>query len=433
MTGSEIYSSYKLPLPDQVPCPGCSYIIPVVAHAQTVFLGCQQCGRKISYSKDSAKAVSQPLAKKLKSVIPLGTKGKLKEILWQVIAFAQYREHQRIYTWKEYTLFNPIHGYAILSEYDGHWNYIRPTDHYSRPKSTTKTIEVEGKSYSAYHQYKSQFIAGIGEFNWDITEVNLPAVTEFIAPPYALVKEINRDSLCWYLAEYIEPKIIASVFNIKESLPPRQGKGSIQVSAATSIHSILKKVSLAFLALMLLLQILFSLSARNAPVFSEYYDLTDTTAKAPFVTSSFTLGNSFSGAANLDFFIKADVSNNWFEAATTLINDDTGEEYYFEAGVEEYHGYDEGAWSEGSNNDDKILSNIPDGRYHLNITPNAGPSYGNALPVKNFSIKVIRDVPSWKNYFFITCMILLILVINWIRMTIFESGRWMNSEFYETE
>jgi hypothetical protein len=432
MSGSELYKNYKLSPPDQVTCPGCSQIISVIAHAQTRFLGCPGCTRKISYSKESVKTVSEPNPKKLKPSIPLGRKGRLKGILWQVISFAEFREHQTIYTWKEYTLFNPIHGYAILSEYEGHWNYIRPTNDYPRYQNKKRTLDVGGRTYSAFHKYKSRFVSGIGEFNWDITNTDWPNITEFIDPPYALIKEINKDAIWWYIAEYVKPKEIAFAFDIKEPLPPRQGKGSIQMPYSSIIEPVLLKASLAFLALIFLLQILFSVIARNEVVFSEHYDLADTTFKAPIITPSFTLGHSFFGVGNLDFEIQADVDNNWFEAATTLINEDTEEEYYFEEGVEYYHGYDGGNWSEGSNWDDKILASIPDGRYHLSITPYKGEAAGKALPVGFFNLKVIRDVPSWRNFFFIAAMILLILGINRMLVNLFETGRWINSEFNES-
>ena len=369
---------------------------------------------------------------KVKSLIPIGVKGELRGKQWQVIGYAHYREFQKVYTWKEYTLFNPIHGYAFLSEYDGHWSFVKTTNDYPRQPINRKTFECNDRAYSVFHSYKSKLITGAGEFDWDITTENYPLVTEFISPPYALIKETEKDQFWWYEAEHIRGKEIKKAFDIKEPMPQKQGVGSIEVSELMRLYPSFKQASIVFLVVLLILQAIFAITAKNDEVYYQSYNLADSTMKFPIITPSFTLESSPLGKANLDFWMSAPIDNDWFEADITLVNNDTDEEIYLEEGVEYYSGYEGGEhWAEGSNYNDMILSSISDGRYHMSITPILSSSAYYHSNLTTFSLRVLRDVPSWRNFWFLTLFICAIFSAYAFWISTKEGTRWINSEFNE--
>jgi len=54
-------------------------------------------------------------------------RGQIEGVTWEAIGF-QVRQivvDDVPYSWDEYLLFNPYYGFRYLSEYEGHWNYIR--------------------------------------------------------------------------------------------------------------------------------------------------------------------------------------------------------------------------------------------------------------------------------------------------------------------
>jgi hypothetical protein len=152
---------------------------------------------------------------------------------------------------------------------------------------------------------------------------------------------------------------------------------------------------------------------------------------AGIVSPPFILENTLSGKSNLQVELIAPVHNSWMEADITLVNDNTGEEFHFEQGVEYYSGVEDGeSWSEGQNYTDLTLSYIPEGKYHLNIFP-ATPDEG----VGYFQLTLTQDVSMLSNFFIILLLALIFPVALWISVSSYEAQRWMNSDFspYNTE
>ncbi|MDA0191627.1 MAG: DUF4178 domain-containing protein, partial [Proteobacteria bacterium] len=108
-------------------CPHCA--APLTIHSPAIAsLGCASCGSVIGVENEKL----QLLARAAQTVhpvpaIPLGSRGRLKDIDWEVIGFL--RRSTRVegvdYFWGEYLLFSPGEGFAWLVEDQGHWNFAR--------------------------------------------------------------------------------------------------------------------------------------------------------------------------------------------------------------------------------------------------------------------------------------------------------------------
>jgi hypothetical protein len=190
-------------------------------------------------------------------------------------------------------------------------------------------------------------------------------------------------------------------------------------------ESTLKWMTAAALVL-LGLQVWLSLAAREETVFRASYPLPDTSAIPPIVTEAFTVAGT--GTSNLEFDLRAPVQNEWVDLEATLVNDQTGEEYAFEVGVEYYSGYEGGeSWSEGSRSESRFISALPAGRYHLNLFPSKAPTSHNL----HFELEAKRDVSMFSNFYLTLLAVLLYPAYQWWRMGNFERLRWMNSDYGE--
>src|SRR5258707_2695346 len=109
-------------------CPKCGAAIMVRSFGQAETVVCGSC-HSILDAKDRNLAILQQFEIKtsdIRPLIPLGTRGKLRDTDYEVIGFE--RRSSKVdgitYYWHEYVLFNPYKGIRYLSEYNGHWNDI---------------------------------------------------------------------------------------------------------------------------------------------------------------------------------------------------------------------------------------------------------------------------------------------------------------------
>lgn len=426
MNGFEIDNRSSLPSPAVLQCKVCGKEIRCIAYSQSVRIVCSSCGNMFNTEVGMLKTLKKYPLSSIVPHISIGTKGTFKGRTYAVTGFMQRRETEP-YFWREYVLFSPLHGYAFLSEFNGHWNFIVPLGSVAPPKPEAydRTLNYDNKEFRLYHRYKSSLDQAAGEFAWEIADA--VEASEYISPPYILTYEKSGSELSWSLGEYMHPSDVGKAFALKTPVPERIGVGSNQPALGSVSLDSLKTLFIAAAVMLLAVQVIFSMVIqRNAVVLDQTYGLLD--SSQAIVTPAFRLEGGWKDVA---IELYSPVGNSWFEAGITLINDNTGEEFSFDNGVEYYSGYDGGeSWSEGSTSSEKILSSIPEGTYHMNIIPYKPPS---AVP-PSFSIKVTRDIPTWRNLLAAIVLIGIYPAIVWLRYRSFERRRWMNSNYspYET-
>ncbi|MER2999234.1 DUF4178 domain-containing protein [Pontibacter populi] len=430
MSGFDLTEKGKVPATALLNCAHCNNTVRLVTHAQAVNVGCLHCdsllarqGNRWSRVKDQKSQVRVP-------TIPLGTKSLFKEIRYAVTGFIVYQETTAPYQWREYVLFSPIHGYAFLSEYDGHWTYFRFVADISLTRNNTHSLTYQEKDYKLFHKYSSQVVYAAGEFPWRLLD-NRSHYTEFVAPPYMLTLEKSQDEICWMQGEYVTPEEIQEAFGVAEYMPERIGVGAAEPFATAFSYKKVMAAGGAAVGVLFLLQILFLIFIRpqvltdqsfSVPIAPEQYgEVTLTALPGP----TFTL-SSLTGSSNLELELYAPVDDEWFELGVTLINIKTNKAYDFEVGTEYYSGYEGGEyWTEGSQKNSVTLSAMQDGEYTLIVQP-----YRGALSkVDQFRLWVRRDVPLWSNLWILLLFIAAAPAVQWFRNQSFEKSRWMNSNY----
>src|SRR5581483_9345182 len=86
--------------------------------------------------------------------IPLQSTGTIRNTEYRVVGYME-KEDEESYGWREYTLFNPAYGYAFLSEYNGHWIFLKEmADAPVLLSNKTMAYNYDGKTFKLFNQYK---------------------------------------------------------------------------------------------------------------------------------------------------------------------------------------------------------------------------------------------------------------------------------------
>ena len=431
----------SFPTPETIDCPNCRADIKLYDPEGSEFCVCKSCKSFIRFTGMGSRGIVQKQIQPIKDnpVIPLGTEGFLKGYPFKVIAYIEKKEKETVYTWTEYLLYNYKKGYATLAVFNGHWNFI--VDKTWEPSlekaySNSVTATHQGAEYRLFNKYVPVTTALIGEFDWDIISDN-PKTNEYIAPPFLLSRESDSPGTKYaqyFWGEYTEPKEIAEAFGLDpNSLPAKEGIGANEASPHAVHFDTLAKYSVLAVMALLVVHIMIKYLKPERELLDDNYDIAfDPSGSGswggssyefkPFLTPSFEQKD---GSAPLEIEVRSYVSNNWLEATIILVNDQTNETWEVTKGTEYYHGYEGGeSWSEGSSDASIILSEIPEGKYHLNVYPASGDSGQTSL-----HIRVTSNVTLWRNILLVILVLSLYPVYCWYRMTRFEKRRWKNSDY----
>jgi hypothetical protein len=402
-------------------CRNCSKPNELRGRAMTLALTCRECGIYFctgEWEKDVVK-----FNFKATPHIPIGSKGRVENFLYEVVGFVVKEEQKYRYRWREYLLFNPYRGYAFLAESDGHWNFVWPIEGQPKGDNITKNFFYEGREFKLYQKYAATVIYAEGEFFFDVVGISENTVNrDYISPPYLLTVEESRDSVLWCKGEYFFQKDIAEIFSIPaQKLPEKEGIGYTQPFDMGVKTSVLVGCAVLFIAILIIFQVLIDSVSEEKVVYHGQYSQADMKDQKMFVTPSFQLSE---GKSSVEFYIEAPLSNDWFYGEFTLVNEDDGTEYNFSKEIEFYHGYEGGeSWSEGAKVGTAYISQIPGGKYHVNIYPEF------SMFNNSFSIIITRDVPTMANFWITALLIIAFPAFFLIRNHYREVRRWSDSDY----
>jgi hypothetical protein len=413
-------------------CTNCGASVTIRNPGQSMSVVCESCHAIIDVTDENYEILSRYYKQygEHSPRLALGTRGTLLGQKWEVIGFLVRTDVASAFSWEEYLLFNPYHGYRWLTENNGHWNIVRTIK--EKPNIVTGGAayfdngELAGKEYELFYMGEAFIAYVLGEFYWKVAVGNNVQMADYICPPQMLSMEKDNREIIWSLSEYIEAKAIEEAF--KPEKPMAQPIG-VAANQKNEWISVFKKIVLLwgiFLVVLTCMQVMHVASASNKTVLESYYPyLANKKGSDTITTPVFFLDRVKS---NLAVVFSADVDNCWFYVSGELVNNQTGETYPFERTVEYYHGYDSGEyWSEGSQSNQLMFSAIPGGEYYLNLdTESGGYPY---IRQCQFLVSVKRDVPTYANYFWCLLFISIIPAIVWWQKRSFEIARWSESDF----
>ncbi len=414
-------------------CPKCGAAIVLRSFGQAETVVCASC-HSILDAKDPNLAILQQFeaaTREVKPLIPLGMRGKLRGMDYEVIGF-QRRSTQVdgiTYYWHEYVLFNPYKGIRYLSEYNGHWNDISvckqlPVFKGGLLGTDRSTSNYLGEEYKHFQTTDAETDFVLGEFPWQVRVGEHAIVMDYVHPPRVLSREKVDNEVTWSIGEYMYGREIWDAFKQSGAPPEAMGVYENQPSPVSTNLTGMWVAFGAFAVFLLALMAGFDMRAKKEPVLHETYQYNRAVSKgeASFVTDVFELTGHTS---TVEVKTYTPVSNHWIYLNYALINRDTGQAWDFGREVSYYSGYDsDGSWTEGKQNDAVVIPSVPPGHYYLRIEPEADPS----LPTIPYTVDITHDVPVLGIYGIAFLSLLVPVVIISFRAYTFERSRWSESD-----
>ncbi len=410
----------------QFNCPSCGSPLQFYTKA-TLSVACGNCASVIDVSNPNYKILAKYDSQvRYTPRLSLGSTGKFRGTHYQIIGYMRRRVtvDGLPYEWSEYLLYSDKGSFRWLSEERGHWNFISPTTRkpatiagLSKPK-----VSFLGRSYVHFQNSTAVTMYVIGEFYWRVQAHETVAISDFIAPPLMLSREQTANEINWSISEYVQPAEIAAAFKPEQPLPEPDGIAPNQPSPHLHSQRRYGAAFVGFLLALLVLQIGFVVSAQRETVYHDSLNF-ESYAGRSVTTPVFAIKSDH--ATNLAVRNQTSLDNNWLYLDMALVNADTGQRYVFGRELGYYHGWDDGAWSEGSTGDEVVLSSVPAGRYFMQVDADLDAN----SPVVSDSLILVRDVPNWSNFWLTLLGLGIVPLIAWWRGTRFESQRWEDSDY----
>lgn len=475
-----------------VQCPHCAGAL-TLRDINTVRIGCPSCGSVLEVAENQALAiVSRALAAakegRYRPSIPLGTKGKFPgaagkagEERFEVIGYLVQEttiDHVQ-YHWFDYLLASceekKQDTYRWLVHSNGHWSLVDTLSQHPSLQKNGSEARHEGASYRHYATYQATVGQVCGEFTWRVAIGDQCEVTDFIAPPLMLSREIywaegkqpasaaaqalgvERQSpvakeVTWSQGIYLTPEEVATAFKFKHRLPLPRLVAANQPNPWQDSHRRTCRWFWLFSLIALLGHGVLYFNAGQTflrqhweftlpPAIPSYQPGSDHAAYGGNAAQAF-LANSAAAATpttqtsqsftltrksnQLQVLNHTNLENNWAGLELTLVDSKTGLAYPTEREISYYHGVDEGeSWSEGGRVDEVVFRDIPPGTYYLTADPEFPTE--NPMPFGD-DLEIRRNPPGWSNLVFIELFLILFPIFSRFRYQAFESKRWAESD-----
>ncbi len=411
-------------------CPNCGGPVELRGFGHTLSVVCPQCHAVLDVSTPLVQVLQriEEAQERVQPKIPLGTRGHFEKIAWEAIGFQVRRitVEGEAYSWDEYLLFNPYYGFRYLSEYDGHWNFIRTLPLVPRTIPGARPARRTGDiTYRHFQHSNATTTFVLGEFPWRAQQGDSANVDDYIAPPRILSAERMEGEVVWSLGEYCTGSQIWKAFELPGQPDRATGVYANQPSPHAGEAGATWRMFLWMFAALVAMTFLFSATARREEVYAQRHTFSTGTGGEPsFVTPMIELKGRTS---NVELQIQTDLNNSWAYFIVALINQDTGHAWDFGREVSYYHGIDGGeSWTEGSQSNSVTIPSVPSGHYYLRIEPELDSKQPFAM---NYDVSLRRGVPTYT--FFWIALVLLILPPIFVTMRIgaFETARWRESDY----
>ncbi len=420
--------------PVQFSCPSCGASLQQNAPGNTVFIVCKSCGSHLDATHPMVRLIQKhEKVMNRKPEIPIGSFITLKNIKWKVIGFILREDKQYSYEWQEYQLYNPFHGFPFLLNLDNHFSFVKTLQNVPLEFNLNVKNNIEVLSqltvpslgvFEVFNRGKAEVTFALGEFSWQIKIGQKVKMHDYISPPFMLTVEEEDQELQISISEYVPFNEILiglkDISNLNLSIPWKTTPN--QINPYLENWPKIRNVWLMGLFSLCFLGFIFNELQPKPEIYSQKIFENAATGNIPEVISStFEIKSS---VGNVGTSLYSPLSNQWAEVDIELINEDTGDSYPVQTGVEFYSGSDyDGAWSEGSRSSQAIISHVPAGRYHAEISALSDK------PIPYISLKLQRNVSMWMNFFIaLICISLYPVWCIWRRRS-FEMSRWENSDY----
>jgi Domain of unknown function (DUF4178) len=406
-------------------CPNCGGALSLTAPDKSERVTCPYCNSlldvnqgKLSWLKSLAPKPDAP-----DFVLPIGAEGTFKDdvkfkIIGAVVRSVTVEGIQ--YFWHEYLLYNPLIGFRWLVHSDNHWNFVEPINS-AEVVSFGNTATYNGQTYKIFQDAIATVEYVKGEFYWRVTQGEQVRAADYVNAPLMISQEVTNNEMNWSAGVYMTNAEIEQAFNVTDLPKPWSVAPNQPFTGSFYYTWGLLPLALLFLVAV----IMIPLSGFGSVPLNQQITLpamvNATTAQAVFSQSFEIKANR-----NIKITASAPVSNSWADLDVDLVNEQNDEVESVNVPIEYYSGSDsDGAWTEGSQNQDATLSSLPAGKYTLRVE-GTWQNWQQPIPV---NVKVEQNVSRGVNFCCAFVILLIVPLFGLIRKFTFESRRWSESMF----
>lgn len=339
-------------------CPSCGGTITLRAAGYTVTVVCQYCGSLLDVANPDVRMIAEFHQAAEELEIPLGTRGTLRGIEWEVVGYCR-RSEGGAYPWEEYLLFNPYHGYRWLITNGRGWSFGEMLTR--APVWSFGAVQLDGHPYKAFFSDgTAQVDYVLGEFYWRVHVGEQVSTDDYVRPGFMLSREANAEEVSWTVSTWLEPSEIEQAFGVtapRNPWPPLPHQPSPYSGRLRTGF----KIALGAFFFLLVLALFFgdgpTLLKADLPVALDGRE--HSTTLGPVVLNRpYQLVTVNSRAPFLD--------NGWIDLEYALVDRATQTSYQAYGAAERYSGYDsDGSWNEGSGGSTVKIAAVPAGTYDL--------------------------------------------------------------------
>jgi len=412
-------------------CPNCAAPLSLQAPDKTERVACPYCDSLLDVREGKLKWLKalkpSPYAQKFS--LKIGMKASLGELTkneQMTIIGAMVRSVKiegTKYFWHEYLLYNPKIGFRWLVHSDNHWNFVEPANVASVQKLSHKRVVFQGETFKIFQDATAEVEYVTGEFYWRVEQGEKVRAIDYIAPPKILSCEVTDKELNWSLGHYLTVQEVEKAFGVK-NLPRPYIIGPNQPSLDNRFY--IKWGILSIVALILIAIFLSITSGPSKTVLQQ--TLVFDSFKGPG-NSRILFSQPFQLEANKNIGIRAraPVNNSWAEFDVDIIDTKSNQEVEsVRVPIEYYYGVEDGeSWSEGSNENEIVISSLPEGMYVLRVEA-SWQNQNNPLPVE---LQVKQNVTTCRNFICAFVLLAIVPFFTIIRKLDFERKRWEQSSF----
>ena len=215
----------------QFNCPHCGAPVQVQL-VSTKSISCGSCASIIDLSSGvGGELRSAEQDDPVRPIIPLGSKGQLQGVQWQVVGF-QHRMGQEPgddeqFGWSEYLLYNQKRGFAFLVDAEDGWSMVRPTTGAPQVGSTGRTAKYLGTTYQLKYSYEAETTYVLGEFYWQVERGQKTSNRDFASAKGLLSMEQSKNELTWSAGDKLASDTVVKAFKLddKKDLLQRDDPG----------------------------------------------------------------------------------------------------------------------------------------------------------------------------------------------------------------
>lgn len=413
----------QVPSPRGFNCKNCGAAVELRALTHTRAVACTSCGAVLDPHDPNLVVLQEAAARqRYTPLIPFGTRGTFEGHQYEVIGY-RYRQIEVDgvpYGWSEYVLFNPYQGFRYLSEYNGHWNFIRPLPTMptvfgdARPK-----VDLGPWTFKHFQTATAVTKYVLGEFPWRVRTGDTVETSDYIAPPLLLSSERTGNEVTWSRGSYLTGAEVWKACGLSGRPPDAVGIFANQPSPHEGRPGRYWRTFMALFALLIGVLLVRLVTADRDVVFDQRYSFSPAPGVEPaFVTAPFQISND--GTLELD--LDASLNNAWLYLDLALLNTATGTALNVGGEMERYSGTDsDGAWTEGSGEASIVVPWVEAGQYYLRVEPQ-GPTPA------DYRVRVRRDVVLFWPYLLAGVLLLVPPVMVTMRAAGFEGQRWQESD-----